>query len=319
MPGRKTHSTPAYELTRFTFTGQYTHMDNPLTPQKEGFGLTCTRQGVFYNARYYDPALGRFAQADSLVPEQSQGVQAWDRYAYVNNNPVRYDDPTGHCAMLCTAAIGAVIGASINVGLYIWSETQQSDGFNLSSDSGDLVRAALQGAAIGGLIGSGVGASEGLALIAGEAGLGAASNLVSDQVGNLITGDNYNATTTSIDAVMGGFTGVATMRAGGLAANSIAGGLNVLNYGLNSAVTKDSVTPGGMAGSFASGFVGQAWSTSSASSMMQPHYEDFGEGVMRMTYKGASSQEAKIFSNTITPAFQAWGESIIGYFHDHAQ
>jgi hypothetical protein len=39
--------------------------------------------------------LGRFAQADSIIPLQ-QGVQAWDRYAYVNNSPVNYVDPTGH-------------------------------------------------------------------------------------------------------------------------------------------------------------------------------------------------------------------------------
>jgi len=50
----------------------------------------------FYNARWYDPALGRFAQPDSLIPEQSQGAQAWDRYAYVNNNPLKYTDPSGH-------------------------------------------------------------------------------------------------------------------------------------------------------------------------------------------------------------------------------
>jgi hypothetical protein len=29
-------------------------------------------------------------QADPIVPEGVQGTQAWDRYAYVNNNPVRY-------------------------------------------------------------------------------------------------------------------------------------------------------------------------------------------------------------------------------------
>jgi len=68
-------------------------MGNPLTPQTDGFGLTCTRQGVFYNARYYDPALGRFAQADSLIPGGAQGL---DRYAYVTNNPIRYTDPSGH-------------------------------------------------------------------------------------------------------------------------------------------------------------------------------------------------------------------------------
>jgi len=48
---------------------------------------------MFYNARWYDPSLGRFAQADSIVPG---GMQGLDRYAYVNNNPLRYVDPSGH-------------------------------------------------------------------------------------------------------------------------------------------------------------------------------------------------------------------------------
>jgi hypothetical protein len=30
------------------------------------------------------------------VPLATQGVQAWDRYAYVNNSPVRHKDPSGH-------------------------------------------------------------------------------------------------------------------------------------------------------------------------------------------------------------------------------
>jgi hypothetical protein len=42
--------------------------------------------------------LGRFAQADTIIPEQTQGVHAWDRYAYVSNNPTRYNDPSGHRA-----------------------------------------------------------------------------------------------------------------------------------------------------------------------------------------------------------------------------
>lgn len=32
------------------------------------------------------------------MPTGGQGTQAWDRYAFVNNNPVRYNDPTGHRA-----------------------------------------------------------------------------------------------------------------------------------------------------------------------------------------------------------------------------
>ena len=68
-------------------------MDDPTTSGvTEGFGL------MFYNARWYDPTLGRFAQADTIVPTQTQGTQAWDRYAYVNSNPITYFDPTGHDA-----------------------------------------------------------------------------------------------------------------------------------------------------------------------------------------------------------------------------
>jgi RHS repeat-associated protein len=49
----------------------------------------------YYGARFYDPQLGRFVSPDMVIP-QGQGSQAWDRYAGMNNNPVRYTDPTGH-------------------------------------------------------------------------------------------------------------------------------------------------------------------------------------------------------------------------------
>jgi RHS repeat-associated protein len=75
-------------LADYTFTGQYSYMDDPSTTGvTEGFGL------MFYNARMYDPALGRFTSADTIVPA---GVQGWDRYAYGLNNPSRYTDPSGH-------------------------------------------------------------------------------------------------------------------------------------------------------------------------------------------------------------------------------
>jgi hypothetical protein len=51
---------------------------------------------MFYNARWYDPNIGRFAQADTVIPTETQGTQAWDRYAYVNNNPIINQDPSGH-------------------------------------------------------------------------------------------------------------------------------------------------------------------------------------------------------------------------------
>jgi RHS repeat-associated protein len=66
--------------TTFLYTGQH--------EQKE-LGL------YFYNARWYDPRLSRFLSADSLIPDPYNS-QAFDRYAYVFNNPLRYIDPTGH-------------------------------------------------------------------------------------------------------------------------------------------------------------------------------------------------------------------------------
>jgi len=52
---------------------------------------------LHFNARWLDPALGRFAQADTIVPNPWNPM-AFDRYAYVFNNSLRYTDPSGHCA-----------------------------------------------------------------------------------------------------------------------------------------------------------------------------------------------------------------------------
>jgi RHS repeat-associated protein len=60
----------------------------------------------FYQARWYDPALGRFAQADTIIP--GQDAQAFDRYAYSNNNPINYKDPDGHAAKSTSNAIGPI-------------------------------------------------------------------------------------------------------------------------------------------------------------------------------------------------------------------
>ena len=51
---------------------------------------------MFYGARWYDSSLRRFTSPDTVIPVQSQGTQAWDRYAYANNSPIRFNDPSGH-------------------------------------------------------------------------------------------------------------------------------------------------------------------------------------------------------------------------------
>jgi hypothetical protein len=50
---------------------------------------------MYYRARFYHPALGRFISADTIVPEPGQ-PQDFNRYSYVRNSPLRFVDPTGH-------------------------------------------------------------------------------------------------------------------------------------------------------------------------------------------------------------------------------
>jgi len=134
--------------TDYTYTGQYSNVPD--------FGL------MFYNARWYDPALARFAQADTIVPLQTQGVQAWDRYAYVNNNPLKYTDPSGHF-LVPGAIIGGAIGAM--VGAIAYTVTNHGQNFNHK----EYFLAIGAGAVSGALIGSGIGLVAGAVAASGVA------------------------------------------------------------------------------------------------------------------------------------------------------
>lgn len=49
----------------------------------------------YYNARYYDPQIGRFISADTIVPYPTD-PQSFNRYSYCRNNPLKFTDPSGH-------------------------------------------------------------------------------------------------------------------------------------------------------------------------------------------------------------------------------
>ncbi|MBU1227269.1 MAG: RHS repeat-associated core domain-containing protein, partial [Actinobacteria bacterium] len=50
---------------------------------------------MYYQARYYQPALGRFTQPDTIIPNPGNG-QDYNRYMYVRGNPINASDPSGH-------------------------------------------------------------------------------------------------------------------------------------------------------------------------------------------------------------------------------
>jgi RHS repeat-associated protein len=74
---------------------RYTEGTTPTRHQFTG-QISDTEIGLyFYGARMYSSVLGRFISADTLVPEE-ENPQAWNRYAYTLNTPLRYTDPSGH-------------------------------------------------------------------------------------------------------------------------------------------------------------------------------------------------------------------------------
>jgi RHS repeat-associated protein len=64
-----------------------------LEPEREEAGVGL----YYYNARWYDPVLGTFIQADRMVLELGSYASG-SQYQYVLGNPIRLADPTGHWA-----------------------------------------------------------------------------------------------------------------------------------------------------------------------------------------------------------------------------
>ena len=64
---------------------------------------------VYMQARYYDPDVSRFLSVDPLAPDAGNLFRA-NRFAYANNNPVRYTDPDGRCADGCIIEAPLIVG-----------------------------------------------------------------------------------------------------------------------------------------------------------------------------------------------------------------
>ena len=125
------------EVAWYYFTGQYKDDESEL---------------MFYNARYYDPNLGRFITADTIVPYPND-LQSFNRYTYVSNNPVNMVDPSGHIFGFIAAVISKVTLSGVVKGAIAGSFV---GGAVAAATGGDIGTGFLTGA-IGGAIFGGVG------------------------------------------------------------------------------------------------------------------------------------------------------------------
>lgn len=104
----------------------------------------------YFNARYYDPALGRF-----LTPDRSLGAHplqhsALNTYAYAGNNPISYTDPSGKFS-----EVGFLVGVAFAaVGGFVVAGT---DGKILSDPGHAFDNWSWESAFIGAFVGTAIG------------------------------------------------------------------------------------------------------------------------------------------------------------------
>ena len=84
-----------------------------IAPKYNGQELDQESDFYYFNARHYDPELARFVTADIIVDGEDT-TAGWNRYMYVHGNPIKYKDPTGHCATptlftLCVVGVGVAV------------------------------------------------------------------------------------------------------------------------------------------------------------------------------------------------------------------
>lgn len=91
--------------TRYTYTGRESDSDTGL---------------MYYRARWYDPAQGRFISEDPIGFDAETNF-----YNYVGNNPTNFTDPLGLCPT-CTVELRADPVLGIYIHLYIFTTDSES-------------------------------------------------------------------------------------------------------------------------------------------------------------------------------------------------
>jgi RHS repeat-associated protein len=166
VPGSRTGYYP-YGGVRYGGTGLPT--DRTFTGQQ---ALPSTGGLMYYGARMYDPAVGRFLSADTVVPSRGD-PQGLNRYAYARDNPCRYTDPSGHCWGVLGFVRGLPSYGTTCNNLDMALTIAQSDQTTAGQKAGAVAYIAVEGTAhAAALVGTGILAWEGGAAVVGAVGTG---------------------------------------------------------------------------------------------------------------------------------------------------
>ena len=186
-----------------------------------------TETGFYYlQSRYYDPALGRFINADTYSTTDTQGFLSYNMFAYCENDPVMYKDPEGDIAVVAVllpvlggAIFGAIAGAGVGAAAA-----------KMNGENG--VYGAISGAIGGGISGAGVG----LAALCPAMGspivmsTGMAGSIAEDYTKALLNNEHAYAEDVAFNAALAGSMSVIGLKNGKMMTKML---------GLDSSVAKD--------------------------------------------------------------------------------
>jgi RHS repeat-associated protein len=162
---------------------------------------------IHMNGRVFDPVLGRFLSADPFV-DNLDDSQSWNRYSYVNNNPLNHTDPSGYFKKWWKKALIIVAVIVISVVTYGaasgWAYTAGTAA--TATSAGTAATGVLAGSVAAGTI-----SATTAGVIAGAIG-GAAAGFASGFAASLLNGGSLG------DAFRSGVIGAASgVIAGGVA------------------------------------------------------------------------------------------------------
>ena len=146
-----------------------------------------TETRLYYlQSRYYDATLCRFLNRDNVNYLEPESIHGLNLYAYCNNNPVMFADPSGHFAMpnWLKWLIGGVVIAGLGIATVF---TGGAAGVILGAAFYGAVTGSVGGAIVGGVIGGVASAISGEGFWSGFAN-GAADGFMSGAIMGGMTG-----------------------------------------------------------------------------------------------------------------------------------
>ena len=210
-----------------------TYIGNKNPIRYRGYYFDTETELYYLQARYYDPEVGRFINADEVSYINPEIINGLNLYAYCGNNPVMRTDPQG---TNWWSDFWNGIGGSI---VKIFIGTILIGAFALGSVfTGGLLSVVLAGAAIG-----------------------AFSGAIGGGIAGALSGGGFQAFANGflIGSVTGAISGAVAATPLGIAFQiGINAGLGVLNYTLTSVLNGQSITLGGLVFSGALGAIGGA-------------------------------------------------------------